>query len=360
MPKVKVYSQIGEEVGRISKQTALRSAIPEGLPLLATGTDKACEALGLSVLGEGNILVILGTIFMRGNPFFTQERPGLNEKIFKMIKFRTMDNRKDKDGKLLPDEKRLTKFGKFLRKTSLDEYWYYADPAAEIFDYDPATRTYTTKQYTGYYAAILIKKAFKSAADNFMDEVRITLNETLDRVESIEYDMVWRFSDGWSTSATGRLDFTYDIDTTALRNALKEMGPYQVPTTWSDSAGGFEIEREFNDYAVGAKDRHGEQFVIDMVPYLYDEKGDSGWVGVQFTVANAGAGELWMVNDNGFTNKNYITDLIQLFRDHPDYEEVRALYSDGVSFKNGDMIVTLFPKTNEGPWFTNTNRTPRW
>lgn len=67
------------------------------------------------------ILIIFGTIFMRGNPFFTQERPGKDEKIFKLIKFRTMDNRKDENGNLLPDEIRLNKYGRFLRKTSLDE-----------------------------------------------------------------------------------------------------------------------------------------------------------------------------------------------------------------------------------------------
>ena len=67
------------------------------------------------------ILIILGTFFMRGNPFFTQERPGKNEKIFKLIKFRTMDNRKDKKGNLLPDEVRLNKYGRFLRASSLDE-----------------------------------------------------------------------------------------------------------------------------------------------------------------------------------------------------------------------------------------------
>lgn len=67
------------------------------------------------------ILIILGTFFMRGNPFFTQERPGKNEKIFKLIKFRTMDNRKDKKGNLLPDEIRLNKYGRFLRASSLDE-----------------------------------------------------------------------------------------------------------------------------------------------------------------------------------------------------------------------------------------------
>ena len=67
------------------------------------------------------VLIILGTIFMRGNPFFVQKRPGKDEKIFKLIKFRTMDNRKDKDGKMLPDEVRLNGYGKFLRSTSLDE-----------------------------------------------------------------------------------------------------------------------------------------------------------------------------------------------------------------------------------------------
>lgn len=67
------------------------------------------------------ILIILGFIFMSGNPFFVQERPGKNEKIFKLIKFRSMSNKKDKEGKLLPDEVRLNKYGRLLRKTSLDE-----------------------------------------------------------------------------------------------------------------------------------------------------------------------------------------------------------------------------------------------
>lgn len=67
------------------------------------------------------VLIILGYFKMKGNPFFTQERPGLHEKIFKMVKFRTMTNEKDKDGNLLPDEQRLNSYGKFLRSTSLDE-----------------------------------------------------------------------------------------------------------------------------------------------------------------------------------------------------------------------------------------------
>lgn len=67
------------------------------------------------------VLTILGIINMRGNPFFTQERPGKNEKIFKLVKFRSMTNEKDENGELLPDEKRLKKYGKILRSTSLDE-----------------------------------------------------------------------------------------------------------------------------------------------------------------------------------------------------------------------------------------------
>ena len=73
------------------------------------------------------ILIIIGAIAMGGNPFFTQLRPGKidkktgKEKIFKLVKFRTMSNKKDKDGNLLPDEVRLNKYGRILRSTSLDE-----------------------------------------------------------------------------------------------------------------------------------------------------------------------------------------------------------------------------------------------
>ncbi len=67
------------------------------------------------------LLIILGAIKMKGNPFFTQLRPGKNEKIFRLIKFRTMTCEKDENGDLLPDEKRLTRYGQLLRSTSLDE-----------------------------------------------------------------------------------------------------------------------------------------------------------------------------------------------------------------------------------------------
>ena len=67
------------------------------------------------------ILTIVGAVKMGGNPFFTQERPGKNNRIFKLVKFKSMNNKKDENGKLLPDEVRLTSYGKFIRNTSLDE-----------------------------------------------------------------------------------------------------------------------------------------------------------------------------------------------------------------------------------------------
>ena len=79
---------------------------------------------GIAILVLSPVLIImtvLGAIKMKGNPFFTQLRPGKKEKIFKLIKFRTMTCEKDENGNLLPDEKRLTKYGKALRATSLDE-----------------------------------------------------------------------------------------------------------------------------------------------------------------------------------------------------------------------------------------------
>ncbi len=72
------------------------------------------------------ILILVGAIAMGGNPFFVQSRPGKKgrdgrERIFKLVKFRTMSNKRDKEGNLLPDEARLNKYGRILRSTSLDE-----------------------------------------------------------------------------------------------------------------------------------------------------------------------------------------------------------------------------------------------
>lgn len=68
-------------------------------------------------------LIVMVALFIAnsGKPFFFQARPGKNERIFKVIKFRTMNDKRDDEGNLLPDSERLTKIGKFVRKTSLDE-----------------------------------------------------------------------------------------------------------------------------------------------------------------------------------------------------------------------------------------------
>ena len=67
------------------------------------------------------LLALIGAVVMKGNPFFTQPRPGKNERIFRLIKFRSMTCEKDENGNLLPDEQRLTGYGKFIRSTSIDE-----------------------------------------------------------------------------------------------------------------------------------------------------------------------------------------------------------------------------------------------
>ena len=89
--------------------------------------DILLSLLALSVLSPILlILIVIGAIAMGGNPFFTQLRPGKKgrdgkERIFRLIKLRTMSNKRDRDGKLLPDEQRLNRYGRILRSTSLDE-----------------------------------------------------------------------------------------------------------------------------------------------------------------------------------------------------------------------------------------------
>lgn len=79
---------------------------------------------GLAILVFSPLLLsltLLGAIKMKGNPFFTQPRPGKNERIFRLVKFRSMTSARDAEGVLLPDSVRLTRYGRFLRSTSLDE-----------------------------------------------------------------------------------------------------------------------------------------------------------------------------------------------------------------------------------------------
>ena len=84
--------------------------------------DFVLALVGFLFLSPVFVLVTIGLFFANdGKPFFFQLRPGKNGKIFKIIKFKTMTDKKDENGNLLPDADRLTKIGSFVRKTSLDE-----------------------------------------------------------------------------------------------------------------------------------------------------------------------------------------------------------------------------------------------
>ena len=84
--------------------------------------DFLIAVFGLLLLSPIFIAALIGLFFANdGKPFFLQARPGKNSKIFKIIKFKTMNDRKDEEGNLLPDHERLTTIGSFVRKTSLDE-----------------------------------------------------------------------------------------------------------------------------------------------------------------------------------------------------------------------------------------------
>ena len=84
--------------------------------------DFLLSLLALLILSPLFLLItLLLTIANSGRPFFTQTRPGKNARLFKVIKFKTMNDKRDKAGNLLPDAQRLTPVGKFIRKTSLDE-----------------------------------------------------------------------------------------------------------------------------------------------------------------------------------------------------------------------------------------------
>ena len=84
--------------------------------------DLLLSLIGLIILSPFFVIILLLLLINNnGKPFFFQKRPGKNEHIFKVIKFKTMNDKKDKKGKLLSDAKRLTVLGKIIRKTSLDE-----------------------------------------------------------------------------------------------------------------------------------------------------------------------------------------------------------------------------------------------
>lgn len=91
-------------------------------PFVKRGLDTVLALIGLIVVSPFLLLISLSILFSMGWPvLFKQMRPGLNGKPFNMYKFRTMTSKMDESGNLLPDEQRLTRLGKFLRSTSLDE-----------------------------------------------------------------------------------------------------------------------------------------------------------------------------------------------------------------------------------------------
>lgn len=84
--------------------------------------DFSASLIGMILLSPIFLFVMIGLFFAnQGKPFFFQSRPGKNERIFKIVKFKTMNDKKDKNGNLLSDAERLTKIGGLVRKTSLDE-----------------------------------------------------------------------------------------------------------------------------------------------------------------------------------------------------------------------------------------------
>lgn len=90
--------------------------------IIKTSLDIIIAFLGFCFMLPIFVVVLIGLcIANQGKPFFFQIRPGKNEKLFKIIKFKTMNDKKNSEGNLLPDAKRLTKVGSFVRKTSLDE-----------------------------------------------------------------------------------------------------------------------------------------------------------------------------------------------------------------------------------------------
>ena len=92
------------------------------ISLIKPSLDFLLSLIALILLSPFFMLItLLLTIANSGHPFFTQTRPGKNARLFKVIKFKTMNDKKDRNGKLLPDAERLTKVGKFVRSTSIDE-----------------------------------------------------------------------------------------------------------------------------------------------------------------------------------------------------------------------------------------------
>lgn len=108
--------EVGKRNGKLVKQVGVyRNGLKRVFDFLIS-------LFGIVILSPFFIVTTLVLwAHFRGNPFFRQDRPGKNEKIFNILKFKTMNDKRDKTGNLLPDNQRITKIGKLVRKTSLDE-----------------------------------------------------------------------------------------------------------------------------------------------------------------------------------------------------------------------------------------------
>lgn len=170
-------------------------------------------------------------IAMKGNPFFVQKRPGKNGKIFSMIKYRTMTNEKDKEGNLLPDEDRLTKFGKLMRKLSIDELpeifnifigdMSIVGPRPQLvrdlvfFDKDTMKRQTVRPGLTGW--------AQVNGRNNVTWEQKFALDKEYLEKESLFFDIKILFMTVWKVFARK------DINTEGMETA-EDLGDYLLRT----------------------------------------------------------------------------------------------------------------------------------
>ena len=129
------------------------------------------------------VLTVLGAVKMHGNPFFTQPRPGKGERIFRLVKFRTMTNERDAQGNLLPDDVRLNAYGKFLRSTSLDFFLLGgpALPRRHALFYGPASRLRHPAALVKPSLALSVGTSFRPTSRNLDSVPRVSSPRGHDR-----------------------------------------------------------------------------------------------------------------------------------------------------------------------------------
>ena len=129
------------------------------------------------------VLTVLGAVKMHGNPFFTQPRPGKGERIFRLVKFRTMTNERDAQGNLLPDDVRLNAYGKFLRSTSLDFFLLGgpALPRRHALFYAPASRLRHPAALVKPSLALSVGTSFRPTSRNLDSVPRVSSPRCHDR-----------------------------------------------------------------------------------------------------------------------------------------------------------------------------------